>query len=50
VGLFRSLCDIGSIFDWFTIGEAVIVAFESDGEATIYSLPKLDRINGFSFG
>ncbi|KAF8704376.1 Lethal giant larvae(Lgl) like, C-terminal, partial [Rhizoctonia solani] len=31
-------------------GEAVIVAFESDGEATIYSLPKLDRINGFSFG
>ncbi|KAJ1302415.1 hypothetical protein OPQ81_002733 [Rhizoctonia solani] len=31
-------------------GECVIVAFESDGEATIYSVPKLERINGFSFG
>ncbi|CUA76591.1 Potassium channel subfamily U member 1 [Rhizoctonia solani] len=31
-------------------GETVIVAFEGDGEATIYSVPKLERINGFSFG
>lgn len=31
-------------------GETVIVAFERDGEATIYSLPRLDRINGFSMG
>ncbi|CAE6458729.1 unnamed protein product [Rhizoctonia solani] len=31
-------------------GEAVVVAFEGDGGATIYSVPKLDRINGFTFG
>ncbi|CAE6481396.1 hypothetical protein ACGC1H_007331 [Rhizoctonia solani] len=31
-------------------GETVIVAFDGDGEATIYSVPKLERINGFSFG
>jgi hypothetical protein len=33
-----------------SIGEAVVVVIECNGEATVYSLPRLEKLNTFSIG